>query len=74
MDARARTRCRLWRCFKKLQENKLNEEVTLPAMGRRLAVAGFVIEGGELKLIKDDTTVLVVPKSKRRAAFDEAHQ
>ncbi|RCN49896.1 integrase core domain protein [Ancylostoma caninum] len=44
-------------------------------MGRRLKVMDFLIEEGDLKIaLEDGSTVIVVPKSKRKEVFEEAHK
>ncbi|KAK6023138.1 hypothetical protein OSTOST_11138 [Ostertagia ostertagi] len=53
-----------------LKANRLEEEVKLVGMAKRLGVADFMIEEGALKLLREDwTTAVVVPKSKRKEVF-----
>ncbi|EYB94572.1 hypothetical protein Y032_0170g268 [Ancylostoma ceylanicum] len=55
-------------------ENKRDEEVKLPRHEKLLSSADFLIEGGKLKLIREDgSAVSVVPQSRRRELFDESH-
>ncbi|XGW28157.1 hypothetical protein V3C99_008173, partial [Haemonchus contortus] len=62
------------RILESLRANRLDEEVKLSGMTKRLKVADFMVEEGALKLLQEDgTAVVVVPKSKRREVFDEAH-
>ncbi|KAK6033275.1 hypothetical protein OSTOST_00503 [Ostertagia ostertagi] len=57
-----------------LRGESVDEEVRLPGFKKKLSIADFTLEEGELKLIREDgTTVLVVPRSKRKLVFDEAH-
>ncbi|KAL6730448.1 hypothetical protein Aduo_001424 [Ancylostoma duodenale] len=58
-----------------LSASRLDEEVILPGVGKKLKVADFVIEEDDLKLIREDgTAARVVPRSKRRVVFEEAHE
>ncbi|EYC44818.1 hypothetical protein Y032_0448g1635 [Ancylostoma ceylanicum] len=58
-----------------LQAGRLDEEVILPGVGKKVKVADFVLEEGDLKFIREDgTTVRVVPRAKSKAVFEEAHE
>ncbi|XGW22596.1 hypothetical protein V3C99_005091 [Haemonchus contortus] len=58
----------------KLQQGKDLDEVRLPRHEKTLRVADFCIHQNNLCLILEDGTVAkVVPRSRRRAVFDEAH-
>ncbi|KAK6017264.1 hypothetical protein OSTOST_17217, partial [Ostertagia ostertagi] len=50
-----------------------HKEVKLPRNAQRFRVADFCIDNGDLKMLCGNAAVRVVPKSKRRAVFEEAH-
>ncbi|KAK6057644.1 hypothetical protein COOONC_04799 [Cooperia oncophora] len=55
-------------------EEQREEEVTLARYGRKLTSADFEISNGKLRLIREDgSKVNVIPESKRRELFEEAH-
>ncbi|KAK5980098.1 hypothetical protein GCK32_021812 [Trichostrongylus colubriformis] len=59
------------RVIKRLLENRMEDEVMLPGYGKKLKVADFVIEKGDLKLIKEDgSTVHVSGGRIRSVGFD----
>ncbi|EYC39419.1 hypothetical protein Y032_0656g1206 [Ancylostoma ceylanicum] len=61
--------------IKWIENQRWDEEVLLPRMGRRVKVMDFLIEEGDLKIaLEDGSTVRVVPKSKRKQVFEEAHK
>ncbi|KAL6738274.1 hypothetical protein Aduo_011837 [Ancylostoma duodenale] len=58
-----------------IETQELEQEVQLPHCGKRMKVVDFVLEEGDLKILKEDgTSVRVVPKSKRKEVFEEAHK
>ncbi|EYB82894.1 hypothetical protein Y032_0348g3182 [Ancylostoma ceylanicum] len=55
-------------------ENDRDVEVRLPRYERKLSSRDFRIDNGDLCLVQEDgSLVLVVPEDKRRPIFDEAH-
>ncbi|KAK6061721.1 hypothetical protein COOONC_00611 [Cooperia oncophora] len=50
------------------------KDVKVPRCSRRFRVADFFVDDGELELVLENSMVKVVPKSKRRKLFDEAHE
>ncbi|EYC37335.1 hypothetical protein Y032_0802g2425 [Ancylostoma ceylanicum] len=59
--------------IKALRIGDYRKEVKLPRSTQKLTVADFMIEDGELKLVMQDTVAKVVPKSRRKQLFEEAH-
>ncbi|EYC05399.1 hypothetical protein Y032_0082g1560 [Ancylostoma ceylanicum] len=58
----------------KIEEGKENVEVRLPREPKKFRIADFCIYDGDLRLfLEDGSMTKVVPKSKRRELFDEAH-
>ncbi|EYC34832.1 hypothetical protein Y032_1367g3848, partial [Ancylostoma ceylanicum] len=58
-----------------IETKKLDREVHLPHCRKRMKVVDFVLDEGDLKILKEDgTAVRVVPKSKRKEVFQEAHK
>ncbi|KAL6743631.1 hypothetical protein Aduo_016651 [Ancylostoma duodenale] len=58
----------------KIEEGKEDVEVRLPREPRKFRIADFCIHDGDLRLfLEDGSMTKVVPKSKRRELFDEAH-
>lgn len=44
-------------------------------MSKRLKVVDFLLEDGNFKLLREDgNAILVVPKSRRKELFEEAHK
>ncbi|WKX98818.1 hypothetical protein Q1695_014030 [Nippostrongylus brasiliensis] len=61
--------------IKCLEGQQQDREIRLPRSGKRLKVLDFVIDEGDLKLFGEDGgAVRVVPTSKRRELFEEAHK
>ncbi|XGW13215.1 hypothetical protein V3C99_013667, partial [Haemonchus contortus] len=56
-----------------VMQKRDHKDVKLPRHAQRLRVADFCIDNGDLKMLCGNTAVRVVPKSKRKALFDEAH-
>ncbi|EYC40353.1 hypothetical protein Y032_0618g710 [Ancylostoma ceylanicum] len=56
-----------------LNDKKLDKAVKIPRCSKKLGVADFVIENGDLVLLEDDRSMRVVPKSRRKAILEEAH-
>lgn len=63
--------CQLIRDIETQQDHR---NVKLPRCSRTFRVADFFVENGNLKLIWENFTVTVVPKTKRKAVFEEAHK
>ncbi|EYC05726.1 hypothetical protein Y032_0080g1333 [Ancylostoma ceylanicum] len=57
-----------------LEKHRDDKDVRLPRCSRKFRVADFLIDNGDLKMVLENTTVRVVPKSQRRAVFEEAHR
>ncbi|KAK5972311.1 hypothetical protein GCK32_020134 [Trichostrongylus colubriformis] len=59
--------------IRELEAGNDSKDVKLPRCSRKFRVADFFLDNGELLLVVENSTVKVVPKSKRKALFTEAH-
>ncbi|VDO30441.1 unnamed protein product [Haemonchus placei] len=59
--------------LKETEHENDHVDVKLPRCSRKFLVADFFIDTGELKMILENCSIKVVPKSKRREVFNEAH-
>ncbi|RCN36624.1 hypothetical protein ANCCAN_17495 [Ancylostoma caninum] len=57
----------------KVRNGEESETVTLPRCAKKYCVADFTIDQGELKMTTETGMATVVPKTRRRTVFDEAH-
>ncbi|KAL6738325.1 hypothetical protein Aduo_011885 [Ancylostoma duodenale] len=57
----------------KVRNGEDSEAVTLPRCAKKYRLADFAIDQGELKMTTEAGLVTVVPKTRRRTVFDEAH-
>ncbi|VDO06369.1 unnamed protein product, partial [Haemonchus placei] len=56
-----------------LESGNLDRDVAIPTLSQKLKVADFVMDRGYLALLDNASVRKVVPASKRKAVFDEAH-
>ncbi|EYC02478.1 hypothetical protein Y032_0099g3143 [Ancylostoma ceylanicum] len=57
-----------------LDVGRTDPEVKMPRSNKKLLSADFAIDGGFLKMVREDTMVRIVPKSKREEAVKDAHE
>ncbi|RCN31441.1 hypothetical protein ANCCAN_22772 [Ancylostoma caninum] len=56
-----------------IMDRKLDKVVQLPRCSRKLLVADFTVDNGELEVREDGRSVVVVLRSRRKALFDGVH-
>ncbi|EYC39508.1 hypothetical protein Y032_0653g1175 [Ancylostoma ceylanicum] len=59
--------------FEGLKSGKMEDEIQLPRCGKKFRVADFFVSDGLLIVTVDNIVVKVVPRSKRKELFEEAH-
>ncbi|KAL6726387.1 hypothetical protein Aduo_008362 [Ancylostoma duodenale] len=57
-----------------LEVGRTDLEVKMPRSNKKLLSADFTIDEGYLKMVREDTMVKIVPKSKREKVVKEAHE
>ncbi|EYC35032.1 hypothetical protein Y032_1180g3735 [Ancylostoma ceylanicum] len=59
--------------IEKVRNGEDSEAVSLPRCAKKYRIADFTIDHGDLKMMTEAGMVTVVPKTRRRAVFHEAH-